>query len=304
MKHWLGAAIVTIGTQAAALDLVPPGAVLAAQSQSPSDSTVLPDKPWSENSAAPQVEGSIRRSAYRVANPALTTLQLIAPLRVVLEKAGYETVFSCADAACGGFDFRFQLDLLPAPEMYVDLGDYRYVLMRKPDADPHMVGIVASTSSAEGFVHVTEVLTGAVPDPQISLGAPDREITSSSGVVDKLLSQGYVILSDLEFATGSSELDERQFASLNSLALWLDQTPGARVVLVGHTDAVGGLEANAVLSQRRAASVLERLIGSLSVRPSQVSASGAGALSPVATNLTPEGRSNNRRVEVVLLRLE
>jgi len=74
-----------------------------------------------------------------------------------------------------------------------------------------------------------------------------------------------------------------------------------RVALVGHTDAKGGLETNVALSQRRAASVLERLAGRYKVPRVQMESNGMGYLSPVANNTTREGRDANRRVEAVLL---
>lgn len=293
-----------------ALDLVPPGAVLAAQSQSAADSVRLPVEPWNAAVSPPQEEGSIRKSAYRIANSSVTTLQLMAPLRVVLELAGYETVFSCADAACGGFDFRFQLDLLPAPDMHVDLGNYRYVLMQNPAGEPHSVSIVTSTSSSEGFVHVTEVsktqqtAVQTTPQPQANTPTLVAPVQDTSGLIEALLANGSAVLADLEFKTGSAELDGGPYQTLAILADWLNQTPNARIVLVGHSDAVGSLEANAALSRRRAASVLAQLTDTLGVRQAQVASAGAGALSPLASNLSDAGRALNRRVEVVLLSLE
>jgi outer membrane protein OmpA-like peptidoglycan-associated protein len=72
------------------------------------------------------------------------------------------------------------------------------------------------------------------------------------------------------------------------------------VVLVGHTDASGGLAANVALGAKRADAIRARLVAS-GVPTAQVSAEGAGYLAPRASNLTDEGRRLNRRVEVVLV---
>ena len=111
------------------------------------------------------------------------------------------------------------------------------------------------------------------------------------------------MLADLEFETGSADLGAGPYASLDDLATWLATNPSARIVLVGHTDAVGSLDANTSLSRRRATSVAERLVARFGTDPAQLQSAGAGYLSPVASNLTPEGRATNRRVEVVLLSL-
>lgn len=304
MRHALTIALISLAFPVQALDLSPPGATLTAQVASQADSVRLPRSSWQPGVVFSETEGAIRRSAYLVPNSSLTTLQLLQPLRAALLDAGYEEVFTCADTACGGFDFRFQLDLLPAPDMFVDLGNYRYLLMEKPGARPTTVSVLASTSARQGHLHVTEVSDAEfselpLPDTTVSDQPDDAE-----GLIDNLLQAGHTVLSDLEFTTGSSELGPGPYASLETLASWLRDTPGARIVLVGHTDSVGSLEANTTLSRRRALSVLNRLVETLGANVNQIAADGAGALSPIASNLDPDGRAANRRVEVVLLSIE
>ena len=61
-----------------------------------------------------------------------------------------------------------------------------------------------------------------------------------------------MILGDLEFESGSANLGPGPFLSLTKLADYLNTTPDARIVLVGHTDAVGSLAGNMDLSAKRA----------------------------------------------------
>lgn len=292
-----------------ALDLALPGGTRTAQSQSAADSVRLPREPWRPGSIAPEVEGAIRRTAYMIGNPNLTTLQLLNPAREALLEQGYREVFTCADTACGGFDFRFQLDLLPPPGMHVDLGNFRYLLMTDPEAEPHTVALLASVSATAGFLHVTEVSTadmpvpGQTPEPAASVAEPPEE-SPQAPLVEALQSRGHAVLDGLEFATGSARLGEGPNPALEALAEWLNANPAARIVLVGHTDSVGTLEANAQLAQLRASAVRERLTVSHGVDPGQLQAAGAGALAPIASNLTEEGRAANRRVEAVLLSLD
>jgi outer membrane protein OmpA-like peptidoglycan-associated protein len=72
------------------------------------------------------------------------------------------------------------------------------------------------------------------------------------------------------------------------------------VAIVGHTDASGGLEANIALSRKRAQAVRNVLIEAFGVPAAQIQAEGVGYLSPRASNLTEAGRTQNRRVEVML----
>jgi OOP family OmpA-OmpF porin len=289
----------------AALDLALPGGTLTGEAESPADTVPLPEAPWSADAPPPAREGAIRKRAYSVPGANRTTLQLIAPVRDYLEGAGYRSVFACADAECGGFDFRFQLDLLPEPDMHVDLGDFRYLLMTRDDAEPEWVALVASASLTAGFLHVTEVYPAVLPEPQegpheSTAPLAPRPLPSDS-LTNRLIEAGHVVLDDLDFGTGSADLDEGQYASLAELAAWLAKAPSARIVLVGHTDAVGSLEANVSLSRRRAASVADRLVTNYGIDRAQLDAAGAGYLAPRASNLTEAGRAVNRRVEVVLL---
>jgi len=304
-----------LATPAAALELDVPNAVIARVQTSPAGSVRLPDRPWTAGSLPPQVDGAIRRRALRIPSGAQTTLQLLEPLREQLFNHGYSEVFACADAACGGFDFRFQLDLLGEPEMHVDLGDFRYFLARhdKAGETPNTVSIVTSRSSNAGFIHITEVFDEA-PADQITVTEPSvtepsvagpslPELPQGSDLISTLKSSGRAVLEDLDFGSGADTLAGGTYPSLTSLAAWLAQEPTARIVLVGHTDAVGSLDANTSLSQRRAKTVADQLTSDYGVDPEQLQAAGAGYLAPRASNLTEDGRALNRRVEVILLSL-
>jgi OOP family OmpA-OmpF porin len=132
--------------------------------------------------------------------------------------------------------------------------------------------------------------------------APDSphagRTTSDFGT--ELLAKGAVALDDLVFDSGSATLEQKDYASLSALAAWLVANPTRHVTLVGHTDAVGTLLANTALSRQRAQSVRDTLIARLGAAADQIDAQGAGYLAPRATNETPEGRTANRRVEVML----
>jgi OOP family OmpA-OmpF porin len=123
---------------------------------------------------------------------------------------------------------------------------------------------------------------------------------ATAGLAARLMSEGHVALDDLAFETGAAALAAGDPASLADLAAFLAANPGARVTLVGHTDAEGSLEANIALSRRRAEAVAAVLVGQFGVARGQVAAAGAGWLAPRASNATPEGRARNRRVEAVL----
>ena len=263
----------------------------------------LPLAPFSEDRIhGVTAEGAVQQQSWKVGTGSLTTMQIMAPLRDQLQSAGFEPLFECEARVCGGFDFRYNIDVLPEPDMHVNLGDFRYLTAkRETEGAPEYAGLIVSRSANAGFVQLTRV--GAPQETPVistSTKAPAVPVIATGAVGEMLQKNGHATLDDLVFKTGSSQLGDEAFTSLNDLAEFLRTNPSQRVVLVGHTDAEGALDANIALSRRRAEAVLERLVARLGVEGAQVAAEGVGFLAPRASNLTEEGRTKNRRVEVVL----
>jgi outer membrane protein OmpA-like peptidoglycan-associated protein len=104
------------------------------------------------------------------------------------------------------------------------------------------------------------------------------------------------------FALGSSTLTPEAMATLDMVASGVASTPsGYLVEIQGFADSTGSENFNITLSQRRAENVLRYLV-SKSVPLYRVSIIGLGEVNPVADNSTREGREQNRRVEVRVLR--
>ena len=273
---------------------------------------------------ADTVTGGLEQHAFRLDTLKLNTLQVMQALRGQLTDAGYAVAYECDTAACGGFDFRFALDVLPEPQMHVDLGDFRYLAAKR--AGGAVVAVLVSRSADQGFVQVTTIAPSgataalalaasvaaaqAAPDPAPTAVPPvalpvanrvaDRVADPSGSLGDSLVAHGSVALEDLIFPSGASGLEDKDYTTLADLAAWLAANPARKVVLVGHTDASGGLAGNIALSKQRAQSVRSWLIQHYGAAPAQIDAQGAGYLAPRDTNLTDTGRTRNRRVEVVL----
>jgi outer membrane protein OmpA-like peptidoglycan-associated protein len=102
------------------------------------------------------------------------------------------------------------------------------------------------------------------------------------------------------FTSGKSELLPAAQLKLNEVAKALtEQDPEATMVVEGHTDSQGAAAFNQDLSQRRAQSVRDYLV-SRGVASDRISAEGFGPTRTIGDNATPEGRANNRRVEIVV----
>ena len=106
---------------------------------------------------------------------------------------------------------------------------------------------------------------------------------------------------DLLFATDSATLRPDLTRDIKSIAANLQQYPNSQIEVVGHTDNTGSSAYNQDLSQRRAVSVADVLRGA-GVPNARIAAFGRGEDQPLpnASNLTPEGRAQNRRVEIII----
>ncbi|MEC3859820.1 OmpA family protein [Mesobacterium sp. TK19101] len=283
---------------------LPAGARLTLEDASDPDSYLVPLGVWADGRIPLRsVEGAITRQSWRIEGQGATTLQVMMPLRSQLLAQGYEVLFECAAQACGGFDFRFGTEVLPAPEMYVDLTNYRFLTAWGGDAN-RFVTLLVSRSSAATFLQIIRTAPSGSKPVATDVGNTPIRAVPQCDLARQLEEQGHIVLSDLAFTSGSSDLGEGSYGSLAALAEYLLANPSRRVALVGHTDAVGSLEANVALSRRRAASVEARLERAYGVPAAQLSADGVGFLAPLASNLTEAGRIANRRVEAVLISTE
>ena len=105
---------------------------------------------------------------------------------------------------------------------------------------------------------------------------------------------------DILFATDSTAVRADLRRDLRALAGNLDAYPKSKVSIIGHTDNVGDASYNRDLSNRRAYSV-ERVLVDAGTSMSRIQAYGRGEQEPLASNLSSEGRAQNRRVEVVIV---
>lgn len=107
-----------------------------------------------------------------------------------------------------------------------------------------------------------------------------------------------VTLGDVLFDTGQATLKPGADLVIGRLAGFLNANPQTKIMIEGHTDSRGSDEYNEALSERRAQSVANAL-SVRGVAQDSVRTMGRGKAYPVASNDTPEGRQQNRRVEII-----
>jgi OOP family OmpA-OmpF porin len=295
MRGIVCALLVAIAGSAQAVELqLPTTAQQMATRNTTLDRYFAPVGPFSEGELPSRmIDGAVARSTWRIDVEGLTPLQIIAPLREQLTQAGYELALDCAANECGGYDFRFETEVLPAPNMYINIRNYHVITGL---SEGEAVTVIASASSGASFIQIIQASAESAVDMPVSAPAPSQQVQTGG-----LLDAGYVLLGGLEFDSGTTELGQGPFASLEALAEVMRTQPQIRVSLVGHTDNVGGLDVNTALSVDRAEAVRRHLIARYDIAADRLEMDGIGFLAPRASNLTAEGRDANRRVEAVLL---
>lgn len=107
-------------------------------------------------------------------------------------------------------------------------------------------------------------------------------------------------INDIQFATGSYEINHRTMLILDGFIEFLEANPKVTVAIHGHTDNQGNANENLLLSENRAKAVHDYLVIN-DIDPSRLSYKGFGSQKPMASNATAEGRAKNRRTEFVIL---
>jgi outer membrane protein OmpA-like peptidoglycan-associated protein len=158
-------------------------------------------------------------------------------------------------------------------------------------ADAALVGAVVGGALGAG---VGYSLDKQEADLRAQLANEDVVITNTG---DRLI---VTLPQDILFATDSFAVRPDLQRDLNTVAGNLQAYPNSTIQIIGHTDSDGDADYNQGLSERRASSVSGVLLNA-GVSPNRMQTVGRGENQPVASNLTPEGKALNRRVEIVIL---
>jgi outer membrane protein OmpA-like peptidoglycan-associated protein len=109
-----------------------------------------------------------------------------------------------------------------------------------------------------------------------------------------------VRLTNFIFPANKSSIDPQYFSLLTKVQKAIQTFPNCTVVIEGHTDSQGDNKKNITLSQARADAVFQYLMANMGMDISRISSIGYGAAKPIANNATEEGRTRNKRIEIVI----
>ena len=236
--------------------------------------------------------GRTTTKVFQIDGTSLTLDQMLQPIITHLNDKQFSIELYCDTNVCGGFNFRKKLTISNPPYMLVNVANYSVVTAVK---NRSAISLVASKLGNTIYLQILSIGT-TNNDLVLQNQEPLKDNYSS-----KLREDGAIVLDDLIYRSGSSDLGPGPFESLSDLANFLKGTPGSSIILVGHSDAIGELRKNIELSRNRAQAVVDRLIKDYGIDQSRISAQGIGFLSPKTNNSTEKSRKKNRRVEAILI---
>lgn len=159
-----------------------------------------------------------------------------------------------------------------------------------------------------------------IPEPKVEITSPppppiiqkesDRD---NDGIVDSNdqcpdTPKGYKVDSKgcpssvtlhLNFASNSSILPASAESDIATLTKFMEENPAATMSIIGHTDSSGPKAKNQTLSENRANALGSRLIQN-SIASDRIKISGKGSSEPIVSNKTPDGRAQNRRIQILI----
>jgi outer membrane protein OmpA-like peptidoglycan-associated protein len=115
--------------------------------------------------------------------------------------------------------------------------------------------------------------------------------------MEEIIKKVAVAAQNILFTPGKATLLSQSYASLNQVVDVLNQYPELKMDIEGHTDNTGVAEKNLKLSQNRANTVKNYIIGK-GIAEARITATGYGQENPITDNKTASGRTANRRVEM------
>lgn len=244
------------------------------------------------------LEGKVTRITYRAPRDR-STFEVLKNYEAALGAAGFTTIFSCAQKACGDIPREIESD-----------GRYMALASGGSVSDTHYLAAKKAGAAGDVYasVYVTKNRSGG-PSKDLAMAQVDvielkpmddkMVVVEAAAMQNDIATEGRVAVYGVLFDFDKDTIKAESRPQLDEIAKLLAGAPALKVMIVGHTDAKGTAEYNQSLSARRARAVVDLLTAEYGIASGRLTPVGVGMAAPVATNRTEEGRAKNRRVELV-----
>jgi len=253
------------------------------------------------------IEGQVSYYTY-LAPEGRTPAELFRNYKQEFARLGLEVQYEKAAGQPGWFGPTFN-EIAAACEVSQILAyneaDERMVVGKSKDAQPSYY-VVFVTDYKDRVIpdRLAKKITKGRALAQLVVVTPDvmeKKMTfvNADEMKQSIHDTGKVALYGVYFDTDKDVVKSESQPTLEEIAKLLKTEPSMKLHVVGHTDNQGKLEYNIDLSKRRAAGVVKELTTKYGIAAMRLDAFGCGVYSPVASNSSDEGRTKNRRVELV-----
>jgi len=162
---------------------------------------------------------------------------------------------------------------------------------------------IANVPKVEGFAPVKFAveLNPYYEENKAAMIGTFRYAEGGKTLKEQLDETGRIVTHGILFDSGSDKIKAESYKTLADIGTMLADNPDLRVSIEGHTDSDGADAANMTLSQKRSDSVKAYLVSNYKLDATRLETKGWGESKPMDKNDSPEGKANNRRVELVKL---
>ncbi len=244
-----------------------------------------------------EIDGKVLRTQYRTTKDH-SVFEIFKSYEQALQDAGYEILVTFDEKNCGVnlqeqlYNREFSgLNALPREADKPDYqNEFAYFAAKKDtgEKDIYIIGFIVAWGEPLITLDVIEVKK------------MDDNLVTAKKLNETIGSKGHAVLKGIYFDTGKASLQEKSGKALQNIADYLNAHKDQKFFVVGHTDNTGDFEANKILSENRAKTVMQTLVNQYGIDANQLKAFGIANLAPIASNETQEGKALNRRVEIVL----
>ena len=240
---------------------------------------------WTADKLMP-LEGRVTYIHYVVPKSA-SPLQVFRNYQSALKRSGFTALFTC-ERPCTETNLDSFSRLMKAPKHYLNYStDNQFIAAQRGNT---YVSLWVNDGGV--FQHVVE---------KEALNDALMEVRGESPIAKSLSLDGKVDLYGFQFDTGKAVLKPASAPTLQELGKVLQDNPTLSVEVVGHTDDVGGPDANQKLSEARASAVTDALAKSYGIASARLTTRGMGQTVPLMPNTNEAGRAKNRRVEIIAM---
>ena len=260
------------------------------------------------------IDGNYARVSPRMKTAAYLGAALTLEFDVFAKSGAYGPVVMFKTADDGEGDIHLDAGGVSLSGLATDLSkEFTESFHQEYDDKWHHVAIAVKDKQIK--VYVDQIRALVVPDCEcafksLTIGGIGNEenpiifknvrLAEGGGMnmLNKLTTDGKIVTHGILFDTGKAAIKPQSMGVINEIAKLLKENAAIKLEIDGHTDSDGNAQINNKLSQDRADAVKAQLTG-MGIDAGRLTTKGFGAAKPIDNNTTPEGKSNNRRVEFV-----